>query len=84
MFNKGVYSPCGPVCCPRCLGSGLETADTSHTSSAAASSQSDYQSVTTPGLVSAVCRLLGNLVGLAPEDSLQCLGQENMYQTLLG
>lgn len=47
------------------------------------SSLPEYTSVTTPGLVSSVCGLLGNLVCLAPQDTLMCLQREGIVTTLL-
>ena len=42
----------------------------------------EYHSITAPGLVAAITRLLGNLIALAPEDTLQNLSQEGVLKML--
>ena len=43
----------------------------------------EYQSVASPCLVSAVCRLLSNLLALAPQDTLACVHAHGLHGTLL-
>ncbi len=57
------------------------------TSSAATSdttlSGQDYQSVTTPCLVSSLCQLIGNLLSLAHQDTLISLSREGIVAKLI-
>ena len=55
--------------------------DTHHSSSSSSSSSSD--SVVTPGLVSAVCSLLSNLLALAPHDVSTALRSHAVLQALM-
>ena len=43
----------------------------------------NYPSVATPCLVSAVCRLLTNLITLSPDDTIQTLQSYNVIETLI-
>ena len=64
-------------------GSGVHDASTGTLTSSSTSSL-EYQSVATPSLVSSVCKLIQNLVCLAPEDALIALQQEGILKSLIG
>ncbi|KAK2169790.1 hypothetical protein LSH36_7g17006 [Paralvinella palmiformis] len=52
-------------------------------SSSDISIRAEYQSIVTPCLVSAVCHLLGNIVAIAPQDTLLCINAENIHTALI-